>query len=90
MEKLQITQSDQKIDMQLTGTDVNISKMMASAMAQDKELAAIILSAIPTYLDVTGRSRNLFCELIKRSIGANQQDIDFFNDHIKANGGKIV
>ncbi len=63
---------DGKIEMELHGTDVQVSKMVAVSMSQDKDLPGIILGAIPTALDLMKVPRKGVCELIMNGVGMKE------------------
>lgn len=67
-EQIKITRlPDGKIEIELTGTDEELSLMLANAMAQDEDTAAITLGAIPTFLDAVNMPRSTYAEKILKS-----------------------
>lgn len=64
------------------GDNVEIGVMLAQAMLGSPEVAALIMGAIPTFLDESGIDRKSFCEQIMKSAGTknhpkiNKKDIN--------------
>lgn len=90
MQAIELVQMENKITLSLTGSTEDIVKALITAMAQHQELSIIILAAIPSFLDVTGRSRKKFCDQVLNAAGARGQDKEYFIKYIQDAGGKII
>jgi len=77
------------LEMELAGSDEEITKMLITAMVQSTDLPLIILATIPSYLDIIGKSRDSFCNVLMKSAGADEKDKEKIINHIISKGGKI-
>ena len=61
---------DSKISCEMEGEIADISVMICKAMLGNKEVAAMFMGAIPTFLDESGIDRSAFCQQLMNSVGS--------------------
>ncbi len=61
---------DGKISVEIEGEIADISVMICRAMIGNKEVAAMFMGAIPTFLDESGMDRAAFCQQLMNSVGS--------------------
>ncbi|MES2287658.1 MAG: hypothetical protein V4547_18325 [Bacteroidota bacterium] len=57
------------IELEFGGEDNTIAVMLAHAMVENKELAAIVCGAIPTFLDAAKIDRAQYCSTVLQAKG---------------------
>ena len=55
---------------ELNGDIYDIAKMVCIAMIGSEDIAAIVLAAIPTFLDETNRDRASYCKEVMEAKGS--------------------
>lgn len=70
MTELEISRLDNgQILLEMDGTTVDLSVMLCEAMMGNEDIAAIVMGAIPAFLDQKGFSRKGYCETVMNAQG---------------------
>jgi hypothetical protein len=58
---------------EMEGSVEDICKMLINAMTGSVDISTIVCAAIPTYLDLTNRTRESYCKTVMEAVGAKAE-----------------